>query len=278
MQLLVVLLCFVALASASTPIQVQFCCSVILLLLVSIYCNSYFACACCCHLLLPWVLFLQYIQSTCVMCPSISAASSPCLMLKCVLCCSESYPSCMLLLAYQSLSCSVAQPSSQIRSIRRSRVCPQFHCQISHYLCFILWLVESRRFANRCRHCWCDLCPLGPVRSRFAPRHDQWQFIRRHHHTSSCLPSCSSDLFAFSVWLVWHISRYCQVQDSKARLVFEELMYWFVKTRGICSSTGLWRQYPLVEELIYKTCSRVARFDDIKILDLDVSFSCFFLV
>ena len=52
-------------------------------------CSS-FAYACCCHLLLPWVLFLQYIQSTCVMCPSISAASSPCLILKCVLCCSKS--------------------------------------------------------------------------------------------------------------------------------------------------------------------------------------------
>jgi len=123
------------------------------------------------------------------MCPSISAASSPCLMLKCVLCCSESYPSCMLLLAYQSLSCSVAQPSSQIRSIRRSRVCPQFHCQISHYLCFILWLVESRRFANRCRHCWCDLCPLGPFRSRFAPHLDQWPFICRHHHHVISLPA-----------------------------------------------------------------------------------------
>ena len=130
--------------------------------------------------------FFFSIFSPRVMCPSISAASSPCLMLKCVLCCSESYPSCMLLLAYQSLSCSVAQPSSQIRSIRRSRVCPQFHCQISHYLCFILWLVESRRFANRCRHCWCDLCPLGPFRSRFAPHLDQWPFIcRRHHHVIS---------------------------------------------------------------------------------------------
>ena len=62
-----------------------------------------------------------------------------------------------------------------------------------------------------------------------------------------------------SLWLVWHISSYCQVQVSKARLVFEELMYWFVKTRVICSSTGLWRQYPLVEEIIYidkfKSCT-----------------------
>ena len=44
-------------------------------------------------------------------------------------------------------------------------------------------------------------------------------------------------LILLSVWLVWHISSYCQVQVSKARLVFEELMYWFVKTRGICRST-----------------------------------------
>ena len=44
-------------------------------------------------------------------------------------------------------------------------------------------------------------------------------------------------LILLSVWLVWHISSYCQVQVSKARLVFEELMYWFVKTRAIRWST-----------------------------------------
>ena len=103
-------------------------------------------------------------------------------------------------------------------------------------------------------------CPLGPFRSCFAPHHDQWPFICRHHHVISlaaCRLAAVNSLL--SVWLVWHISSYCQVQVSKARIVFEELMYWFVKTRGICSSSGLWRQYPLVEEIIYidkfKSCT-----------------------
>ena len=41
-----------------------------------------------------------------------------------------------------------------------------FKLLVSHYLCFILWLVESRRFANRCRHCWCGnalLVPFGAI-------------------------------------------------------------------------------------------------------------------
>ena len=182
------------------------------------------------------------------MCPSISAASSPCLMLKCVLCCSESYPSCMLLLAYQSLSCSVAQPSSQIRSIRRSRVFPQFHCQISHYLCFILWLVESRRFANRCRHCWCDLCPLGTFWSRFAPHLDQWPFIcRRHHHVIS-LPA---------VLQQWTLSSPFGWFDTSQVIVKFKSPKQGSCLRSWC--TGLWRQYPLVEEIVlqdmFKSCT-----------------------
>ena len=185
------------------------------------------------------------------MCPSISAASSPCLMLKCVLCCSESYPSCMLLLAYQSLLCSVAQPSSQICSIRRSRVFPQFHCQISHYLCFILWLVESRRFANRCRHCWCDLCPLGPFRSRFAPHLDQWPFICRHHHHVISLPA---------VLQQWTLSSpFGWFDTSQVIVKFKTpkqgscLRNWCTGLwrLGLFAEVRLWRRYPLVEAILF---------------------------
>ena len=85
--------------------------------------------------------------------------------------------------------------------------------------------------------CWCDLCPLGPFRSRFAPHHDQWPSIRRHQHMSSCLPSSSSDLsFLPFGWFDTSLC-YCRVQFSKARLMFGELKYWFVKTWGICWST-----------------------------------------
>ena len=197
------------------------------------------------------------------MCPSISAASSPCLMLKCVLCCSESYPSCMLLLAYQSLSCSVAQPSSQIRSIRRSRVFPQFHCQISHYLCFILWLVESRRFANRCRHCWCGnalLVPFGAVLLHILI--NGHLFVVIIIMSSRCLPSCSSELSPLRLAGLTHLKLLSSSTSlqSKARvwgvdvLVCEDsrylLKYWFVKAIPSCGG------------VIYMTCSRVARFDD----------------
>jgi len=54
---------------------------------------------------------------------------------------------------------------------------------------------------------------------------------------SSCLPSSSSDLsFLPFGWFDTSLC-YCRVQFSKARLMFEELKYWFVKTWGICWST-----------------------------------------
>ena len=62
---------------------------------------------------------------------------------------------------------------------------------------------------------------------------NQWLFIRRRHHMFSCLPSCSSDLFIFSLAGLTHLTVIVMFKVSKARLVFEELMYWFVKTRAI---------------------------------------------
>ena len=111
-------------------------------------------------------------------------------------------------------------------------MCLHPSCQISHFH-FVFG------FAMMCGcpiSCWCDLCPLGPFRSRFAPHHDQWPSIRRHQHMSSCLPSSSSDLsFLPFGWFDTSLC-YCRVQFSKARLMFEELKYWFVKTWGICWS------------------------------------------
>ena len=86
-----------------------------------------------------------------------------------------------------------------------------------------------------------------------------WSMAVYLSSSPSCLTTCrlAAVLSIFGWFGTSHCS--CRVQFSKARLVFEELMYWFVKTRGICSSTGLWRQYPLVEEFIYidmfKSCT-----------------------
>ena len=75
-----------------------------------------------------------------------------------------------------------------------------------------------------------------------------WSMAVYLSSSPSCLATCRLAV-VLSIFGWFDTSHYsCRVQVSKARLVFEESTYWFVKTRGICSSTALWRQYPLVEE------------------------------
>jgi len=66
--------------------------------------------------------------------------------------------------------------------------------------------------------------------------------------SSRCLPSCSSELSVLLLAGLTHLTIIVKFKVSNARFKFEESTYWFVKTRGICWRTGLWRQYPLVEE------------------------------
>ena len=102
-----------------------------------------------------------------------------------------------------------------------------------------------------------------------------WSMAVYLSSSPSCLATCRLAV-VLSIFGWFDTSHYsCRVQVSKTRLVFEESTYWFVKTRGICSSTGLWRQYPLVEEIIYidkfKSCTL---WWHLRFRTLDVSFSC----
>ena len=80
-------------------------------------------------------------------------------------------------------------------------------------------------------------CPLGPFRSRFAPSHDQWPFICRHHLVISLLAVLQQwSLIPLFGWFdTSHY--YCQVPNLQSKTHVEESMYWFVKTRAICWST-----------------------------------------
>jgi len=80
-------------------------------------------------------------------------------------------------------------------------------------------------------------CHLGPFRSRFAPHHNQWPFIYRHHHVIFLLASCSSDLSILSLTGLTHLTIIVKFKVSKTRSMFEESTYWFVKTQAICLST-----------------------------------------
>ena len=93
--------------------------------------------------------------------------------------------------------------------------------------------------------------PSWSFRSRFAPHHDQWPFICRRHHVILLLAVLQQwSLILLSVWLVWHISSYCQVQDSKAMLVLRSWCTGLWRL-GLFAEVRLWRRYPLVEEIIF---------------------------
>ena len=64
-----------------------------------------------------------------------------------------------------------------------------------------------------------------------------WSMAVYLSSSPSCLATCRLAV-VLSIFGWFDTSHYsCRVQVSKARLVFEELMYWFVKTRAIRWST-----------------------------------------
>ena len=133
-----------------------------------------------------------------------------------------------------------------------------FKLLVSHYLCFILWLVESRRFANRCRHCWCGnalLVPFGAVLLHIMTNGHLFVVIIM---SSSCLPSCSSDLSFLSLAGLTHLTILFEFKSPKqgSCLRSRRTGLWRL---GLFAEVRLWRQYPLVEEIIYidmlKSCT-----------------------
>ena len=79
--------------------------------------------------------------------------------------------------------------------------------------------------------------PSWSFRSRFAPHHDQWLFICRHHHVILLLAVLQQwSLYPLFGWFdTSHY--YCQVQNLQSKVHVEESTYWFVKTRAIRWST-----------------------------------------
>ena len=94
-------------------------------------------------------------------------------------------------------------------------------------------------------------CPLGPFRSRFAPRHDQWPFICHHHLVILLAVLQQWSFTALSIWLVWHISML--LSSSKSPKQGSCLRSWCIGLwrLGLFAEVRLWRRHPLVEIFFY---------------------------
>ena len=158
-------------------------------------------------------------------------------------------------------------------------VSTNFSCQISHFFFSIGFAVL----------CGCPiiiiifffvvlmhLYHLALFRSLFATHHPQVAFLVIITIVSRL---CHLAAVVLSLAGLAHLTVLVVFKVSKARFMFEESTYWFVKTRAIRWSTVV-KATPSCggDPFLHRHVPRVARFDDIKILDLDVSFSCFFLV
>ena len=164
------------------------------------------------------------------------------LFLPFVSCCCNFYCFCLLLAAacihhqilpipagccYLSPNCPVmSYPSKslsiqvQLHSFSSSKPCMStISLSVSQYLLFILWLAESRRFANRCRHCWCGnalLVPFGAVLLHIMTNGHLFVVIIM---SSRCLPSCSSELSPLRLAGLTHLKILSSSRlQSKARV------------------------------------------------------------
>ena len=119
-----------------------------------------------------------------------------------------------------------------------------FKLSISH----IFWLAESVDLANLVIVIVVRQCPLGPFRSRLAPRHDQWSSICRRH-----LPVSPLAVLQWCFLLLAGLTHPTTLSSSKSPkqgscwrvdvLVCEDsgysLKYWFVKAIPSCGGAHL---------------------------------------
>ena len=140
--------------------------------------------------------------------------------------------------------------------VRQCRACHHLICQISHFhflfrVCHDVWLPRHQLLMR----------PL-PFWSLSEPFCSTSWSMAVYLSSSSCHPpACrfTAVISHFSLWLAWHISLLLSSSKSPKKGLCWRVNVLVCEDSGYFSEVRLWRQYPLVEEIInidmFKSCT-----------------------